>query len=87
MVRVNVACDQPFPILLQTLVAQNAKALGVIIINTDKNLVRLPAPPEFDLRVVRIPTVLVPPTFEAVMPKFANDPTPVGRMILYDPPS
>ena len=70
---------------VQTLAAQNAKAAGVIIVNTDKNLIRLPAPPEFDLRVVRIPTVLVTPAFLDVMPKYLGDPAPLARLMLYDP--
>lgn len=70
---------------LQTLVAQMARAIAVIIVNTDKNLVRLPAPPDLDVKVIKIPTVLVQPAFLEVMPKHSSlQPSPLGRMIMFE---
>lgn len=69
---------------LQTLVAQLSKAIAVIIVNTDKNLLRLPAPPELDPKSVRIPTVLVTPAFMDAMPKHIFETPPLGRMIMHE---
>jgi hypothetical protein len=69
---------------LQTLVAQLSKAIAVIIVNTDKNLLRLPAPPDLDPKSVRIPTVLVSPVFMDAMPKHIFETPPLGRMIMHE---
>ena len=68
----------------QTLAAQLAKAVAVIVINTDKNLIRVPAPPELDTKVIRIPTVMVPPSFMDIMPKYWQDAPPLVRLVMYE---
>lgn len=62
-----------------------AGAVAVVIVNTDKNLVRLPAPPEYDTKGIRIPTFIVAPALMDIMPEYMHDFTPVARVLLFDP--
>jgi hypothetical protein len=69
---------------VQTYAAQAARAVAVIVINTDKNLLRVPAPPELDPRSFKIPTVLVSKNFSSIIPEYPHQFQPMARMVMFD---
>ncbi len=69
---------------MQTYAAQAAKAIGLIVINTDKNLLRVPAPPELDPRSFRIPTVIVSKNFSSIIPEYPHQYQPMVRMVTFE---
>jgi hypothetical protein len=68
----------------QTWAAQRARAIAVIMVNTDKSISRMHIPPEYNAASIRIPTVMVSSEFEALMPQSAGGQVPFGRFVLLD---
>lgn len=44
----------------------------------------MPSPPGVDLKQFRIPSVMVPPVFLEIMPKYRHEFSPLVRLIEYD---
>ncbi len=69
---------------LQTWAAQRARAIAVVMINTDRSVSRMHIPPEYNAASIRIPTVMVGSDFHGIMPQSAGDPVPFGRFVLME---
>ena len=66
----------------QTWAGQRARAVAVVIINTDRGITRMDVPPEHNVASLRIPTVMVGSDFLAAMPTSSSAPQMFGRFVL-----